>query len=83
MKRKLTFTEAKQILTSTELLVQFNPNKELISTCDPILHGIVAVLPHRMDDGTEWPIIYTFQSLVSAEKCYSHLNMKRLAIIFS
>ena len=49
MKQKLTFTETKQILTSTEILVYFNPNKELILTCDAILHGIVAVLSHRMD----------------------------------
>jgi len=42
------FAEAKKQLTSQKLLVNFDPNKELILSCDASPYGIGAVLSHQM-----------------------------------
>lgn len=70
-----------KMLASTEVLVHFNLNKELILSCDASPYGIGAVLSHRMDDGMERPIVYASRSLAAAEK--SQPDKEGLAIIFA
>ena len=53
------FQEAKRKLTSPCLLVQFDPDLELVLACDASPYGVGAVLSHRMDDSSEKPIAYT------------------------
>ena len=78
-----SFREAKELLISTKLLVHFDPDKELILTCDASPYGVGAVLAHKEKDGTERPISYGFRSLMMAETKSSQLDKEGLAIIFA
>ena len=53
---KKAFQAAIDLLTSSSLLVHFNPELDLILMCDASSYGVGAVLAHRMPDGSERPI---------------------------
>ena len=75
------FEEAKTQLTSSCLLVHFDPHKEVILSCDASPYGVGAVLSHRTEEG-ERPVAFASRSLSAAEKKYAHLDKEGLAIIF-
>ena len=76
------FLASKDLLTSSSLLVHFNPKLKLILACDPSAYGIGAVLAHKYPDGSERPIGYASRSLTKAEKNYSQIEKEGLACIF-
>ena len=80
--QETSFIEAKKLLTSSHLLVHFDPEKDLVLTCDASPYGIGAVLAHYWNDGTERPIYFASRSLATAEKKYSQLDKEGLAIIY-
>ena len=53
-----SFTASKELLTSSSLLVHFDPKLKLGLACDASAYGIGAVLAHHMLDGSEKPIGY-------------------------
>ena len=65
------FQKSKEMLSSSSLLVHFDPRKELILACDASSHGIRVVLSHQMEDGSERPVAYASRTLLPAEKNYS------------
>lgn len=76
------FKRVKHLLTSSQLLVHFDPEKELILSCDASPYGVGAVLSHIMDDGSEQPIAFASRSLAPAEKKYAQLEKEGLSIVF-
>ena len=76
------FDKSKELLTSSNLLVHFNPNLPILLACDASNYGIGAVLAHRMPDGSECPITYASRSLTQPEKNYSQLEKEGLSCIF-
>lgn len=51
-----TFESIKQELTSEKILVYFDPDKQLILTCDASPYGIGAVLAHNDKSEFDHPI---------------------------
>ena len=78
---ELAFQKSKKLLTSSNLLVHFDPSLPLILSCDASMYGIGAVLAHCMSDGSEKPIGYVSRTLTQAEKHYSQLEREGLACI--
>ena len=76
------FQHSKKLLTSTDLLVHYDDNKDTVLACDASPYGIGAVISHREGDGTERPIAYASRTLSGAERNYSQLEKESLAIIF-
>ena len=72
----------KNTLSSSKLLVHYDPGKELIMACAASLYGLGVVLSHRMHDGSERPVAYASKMLSPAERNYSHLQKEALAVVY-
>ena len=55
-KQDKAFRESKELLTSSQLLVHFDPKLPLLLACDVSAYGIGAVLAHKVPNGSEKPI---------------------------
>ena len=77
-----TFKESKELLTSSALIVHFDPSLPIILACDASQYGIGAVLAHKMPDGSERPIGYVSRTLNDAERNYAQLEKEALALVF-
>jgi hypothetical protein len=68
------FKESKKLLTSSQLLIHFNPQLPLLLAFDASAYDIGAVLAHKLPDGSEKPIGYASRTQNSAERIYSQLE---------
>ena len=76
------FQTAKNLLTSSKLLVHFDPARELMLSCGASAYGIGAVLSHKFADGSEKPIGFASRTLSTAEKNYSQIEKEGLSCVF-
>ena len=74
--QRKAFELSKSALQSTNLLVHFDPEKELTLACDASPHGMGAVLSHRHADGTDRPIAFASRTLTKAERCYAQIDKR-------
>ena len=81
-KQNKAFSASKELLTSSRLLVHFDPKLSLTLACDASAYGLGAVLAHKYPDGSERPIGYASRSLSKAEKNYSQIEKECLACVF-
>jgi len=77
-----SFCLAKESLSSTRLLVHFNPDLPIVLECDASQYGIGTEISHRFPDGVEKPIAYASRFLSQAENNYSQIEKEGLAIVF-
>ena len=75
------FNQAKGMVNSSDLLVHYDPSKELVLSCDASPYGLGAVLSHIID-GKEKPMSYASRTLSSAERNYAQLDKEGAAVIF-
>ena len=80
--QEASFQQSKQLMQSAEVLVHYDPEKDIVLSCDASPYGVGAVLSHRMPNGAERPIGFVSRTLTSAEKNYSQLDKEGLAVIF-
>ena len=76
------FKNSEQLLLSSQLLVHFDPSKEIVLCCDASAYGIGTVLAHRTVDGVEQPIGFVSRTLTRAEQNYSQIEKEALSCIF-
>ena len=76
------FLASKDLLTSSSLLVHFDPKLNLTLSCDASAYGIGTMLAHKYPDGSERPIGYASHSLSKAEKNYSQIEKEGLACVW-
>ena len=74
------FKKAKDSLSSSNVLVHYDPSLPVILESDASQYGIGAVIFHRFPNGDEQPIAYASRSLNSSEKTRVRLRRKVLPL---
>ena len=62
------FLTSKRLLTSSQVLIHFDPKPEIVLSCDASAYGIGAVLSHQLADGPEKPIGFASRTWLNAAK---------------
>ena len=81
-KQKTAFEESKALLTSSRVLVHYNPELPIVVSSDASSCGIGSVLSHHLQDGNDKPIAFASRSRSDCEKKYAQLEKEALAVIF-
>lgn len=79
---QIAFERSKKLLMTNNLLVHYDPNKEIVIHCDASPYGLGAILSHVIE-GKDRPVLFTSCTLTSAQKNYAQLHREALAIVFA
>ncbi|KAK4321215.1 hypothetical protein Pmani_007945 [Petrolisthes manimaculis] len=76
------FRRAGDLISTSQVLVHYNPDLPLRLECDASPRGLGAVLSHKFSDGTERPVVFSSRTLTKAESNYSQIDREGLALVF-
>ncbi|XP_037931195.1 uncharacterized protein K02A2.6-like [Teleopsis dalmanni] len=77
------FTQLKQILTSPQILIPYDPSLPVMLATDASRTGLDAVLSHRLENGAERPIAYASRTMTVTEQRYTQIDKEALAIVWA
>ena len=80
--QRSAFSKAKEAISSTAVLVHYDPKLPLTLAGDASACGIGAVISHILPDGTEKPIAFASHSLSTNERNYAQLEKEALSLIY-
>ncbi len=72
----------KRLLSSSPVLVHYDPTLPITLASDANPYGIGAVLSHVMPNGDERPVAFASRTLKPAEKNYAQIEKEALSIVF-
>ena len=72
------FRQAKEAISSTAVLVHYDPKLPLTLAGDASANGIGAVISHILPDGSKKPIAFASRSLSTSERNYAQLEKESL-----
>lgn len=76
------FEKSKKLLSTSKVLVPYNPKLKIEVSCDASAYGIASVMSHVMPDGSVRPVAFASRTLTKAEKGYAQVDKEALGIIF-
>ena len=80
--KKKAFKCAKKSLTSSRVLVYFDPTLPIKLAGDALAYGVVAVITHVQSDGSERPIAFASCTSSSSERNYARVEKEALALTY-
>ena len=76
------FVQIKDLISENTVLAHYDPDAELLLTCDASAVGIGSVLEIRLPDKSTRPIAFASRCLTKPEKHYAQIEREALAIVF-
>jgi len=76
------FHDVKEMITSEQVLTNYDPSLPLRLACDSSPVGIGTVLSHVINDGSERSIAFASRALTKTEQGYVQIDKEALAIIW-
>ena len=76
------FSEAKQALTSSSVLMHYDPTLPISLAGDASPYEIGAVISHTLPNGSERPIAFASRTLTVSERNYAQLEKEALSLIY-
>jgi len=79
---EIAFHKVKEMITSEQVLMHYDPSLPLRHACDASPVGIEAVLSHVIHNGTEQPIAFASRTLAKTQQKYAQIDKEALPIIW-
>lgn len=78
----VAFQKAKELLTTSNVLIHYDPTLPVRMAADASAYGIGAVISHVLLNGEEKPIAFASRTLSASERNYAQLEKEALALVF-
>lgn len=82
-KCEFAYEESKRLLVRDNVLMPYDPNLNIVVTCDSSSYGIGCVIAHSLPNGTERPIAFASRTLTKCEIKYGQIEKEALALVYA